>query len=191
MPVMPTMSAPLRSRRVGRGVNAAVEDVFSACGGSLQESFPELKRIRLGEVDVVDRRAGAFEIGRRTPPGVVDDLVRHYQHAGRDVGADAADRGNRYHAVGARILERPDVGAVVHLVRRDGVAVAVPREEHHFAPSDAAEGKRARRLAIRRAHDAALRHFHVAELRQAAAPDDRYQRHRYSFIARISGRLRQ
>ena len=30
-------------------------------------------------------------------------------------------------------LQRPDVGAVVDLVRRDRVAVAVAREEHHLA----------------------------------------------------------
>ena len=53
--------------------------------------------------------------------------------------------------VDARVLQRPDVGAVVHLVRRDRMAVAVPREEHHFAAADAAEGERARGLAVRRA----------------------------------------
>ena len=44
-------------------------------------------------------------------------------------------------------------------------------------------------LAVRRAHHLAPADFEAGELRQTAAADDR--QHRYCFIARISGRLRQ
>ena len=64
-------------------------------------------------------------------------------------------------------------------------------ELHHVAALDAPEGERTGGLAVGRARDAPLRRLHVPELRQAAAADDRDERHRHSFMARISGRLRQ
>ena len=93
--------------------------------------------------------------------------------------------------VGARLLQRPDVGAVVHLVRRDAVAVAVAREEHHIARRRCAR-RSARRKARRTAcaPPCAALTSRLASCVEPAAADDR--EHQLSpCIARISGRLRQ
>ena len=122
-------------------------------------------------------------------PGVVDDLMRQHQRARRERRTNGADGGDRDHFERARVLQRPEIRAVVHLVRRDGMAVAVTREKHDLALGDAAEGERARRLAVGRARYLAAGHLHVAELAQPGAADD--GEHQDSRMARISGRLRQ
>ena len=70
------------------------------------------------------------------------------------------------------VLQRPQVRAVVDAVRRDRVAVAVPREEHRVAARDLAEQQRRRRLAVGRADDLAVRDGEGRQPGEAAAADD-------------------
>jgi hypothetical protein len=105
-------------------------------------------------------------------PGVVDDLVRNGEDAGAHVAADAADRGHRNYLRDARLCQRMHVGAIVHQVRGDGVAVAVAGHEDHVAAADTAEGQRAGRFAVGRAHHFAVRYVEVGQLRQAAPAYD-------------------
>ena len=85
---------------------------------------------------------------------------------------NAADGGHRHHAIDAMVLQRPQVGAVVHLVRRNGVAVAVTCQKDHFLPADAAKGECARRFAVRRARHLAVGDFKIGELGQPGAADN-------------------
>ena len=142
----------LEARALGRGVDAAVHDALADGARPPASSCSRTRaRIGLGEIDVVDRLPGALEESGRAAPGVVDDLVRQHQRAGPDVVADAADRGHRDDASRRPPrLQRPEVGAVVHLVRRDGVAVAVAGEEDHVAARRCAR-RSARPKARRRA----------------------------------------
>ncbi|OIQ65160.1 hypothetical protein GALL_532830 [mine drainage metagenome] len=73
--------------------------------------------------------------------GIVDDLVGYDQRAGNKVGMDAADAGDGNDMGDVLILERPDVRAVVDLVRRNSMAVAMARKKNHFMPVDVAECK--------------------------------------------------
>src|SRR5207302_4286544 len=124
-------------------------------------------------------------------PGIVDDLMRHKHRARLQVLADGAYRCYRDDIACPRVLQRPQVGAVVDLVRRDAVGLAVARQEYDVAIGDAAEGERAGRLAVGRARSLAASDLEVSELREAAAADDGQHRIQPSFMARISGRLRQ
>ena len=85
---------------------------------------------------------------------------------------DAANSGHRHHAVDAMILERPQVGTIVHLMRRDGMAIAMACQKDHFLIADVAEGQCARGFAVRRACHFAMGDFQIGELGQPSAADD-------------------
>src|SRR5437764_1188704 len=161
------------------------------CESRAQQPRTQFARIRLGEVDVLQRRSRSLEIARAAAPGIVDDLMRQQQRARLQVPANGAYRRHRDDLARAGVFERPQVGAVVDLMRRDAVAVAVARQEYHVAIGDAAERERAGRLAVRRARSLAASDLEVAELGEAAAADDGQHQIQPSFMARISGRLRQ
>jgi hypothetical protein len=58
----------------------------------------------------------------------------------------------------AALLQRPEVGAIVHPVRRNGVTVAMTGEEHRGPAGDLPEQEGRGRLAVRRAHHFAVGH---------------------------------
>src|SRR5262245_26045421 len=119
-----------------------------------------------------DRYIPAFEEGGPAAPGVVDDLVRHDERPRAEVGADAADRGHRDDLGGAFLPQCPQVRAIVHLVWRDGVAVAMAGQENDVAAAEPAECQCARRLAVGRARGLAEGSLEARELRQPAPADD-------------------
>ncbi len=92
---------------------------------------------------------------------------------GAKIAAYAADGRDGEHIFGAARVQCPDIGAVVDLVRRYGVAVAVARQKYDRVTGDAAERERTRRLAVRRAHHLAADRFEAGNLRKTAAADDR------------------
>src|SRR5437867_2379990 len=104
--------------------------------------------------------------------GIVDELMRQQQRARLQVPANGAYRCHRDNLARPSVLECPQVGAVVDLMRRDAVALAVARQEYHVAIGDAAERERAGRLAVRRARSLAASDLEVAEPGEAAAADD-------------------
>ena len=126
------------------------------------ESFP---------IDTI-RLVGPAEVAGLAPPGVVDDLVGHHQRAGLQVVTDAADHRAGHQGRGTGLAQRPDVGPVIDVVRRDGVAIAVPGDEHHRLGAQSAEGQRAGRLPPGGARHLALAALQVDELAQPAATDD-------------------
>jgi hypothetical protein len=103
---------------------------------------------------------------------VVDDLVRHADVARLQVGMDAADRGDRDDMADLLFMQRPQVGAVIHQMRRNGVAVAVARHEHDGMAVEIAEGERAGGFAERRADDLAMGDGQAGKFGQAGAADD-------------------
>jgi hypothetical protein len=70
-------------------------------------------------------------------------------------------------------VQRPDIRAVIDLMRRYRVSVAVAGEEYHITAADPAEGERTRRLAVRRTDHLTARHLQVRQLCQSGAADDR------------------
>ena len=84
---------------------------------------------------------------------IVDDLIGDGQCSGRESGADAANGRDRDDVRDIQRMQRPDIGAVVHLVRGYGVAVAVAGEKYDFPPLDRAECHSAGRLAVGGPHD--------------------------------------
>ena len=118
--------------------------------------------------------------GCRTAVGVIDDLIRRRQHAGLHVRADAANRCHAQNLVDALRVQGPDVGTIIHLVRRYRVSIAMARQENQFPSGDLADGQRARRLAVGRAHREAMLDREVRQLRQSAAADN--CKHVISFV---------
>src|SRR5690554_228507 len=105
------------------------------------------------EIDVTHGFVGTIKEGGAAPPCVVDDLVRHDQCAGFQILADAADRSHRQDCAGTRFAQRPDVGAVIYEMRRNGMAETVTREKHHRFFAQLTEYDGSGRYAIRRTHD--------------------------------------
>ena len=86
---------------------------------------------------------------------------------------DAADGVQREHALRTQRLQRGQIGAVVDLVRRDRVALAVPGEEGNALAGQRAHADRPRGRPVRR--DRLLR-LDIGQLGQridAGAADDR------------------
>src|SRR5207247_4700162 len=164
-----------------------------AVGGSLaagsrrrEKLLSQLVGVRLGEVDVLHR---SLVLEKRVHPtaGVVDDLVRDDDLSRTEVCADAADRDDRYDITDTLFLECPYVGAVVHLVGRTRVTVAVAREEHHRYPADRAESERSGRFPIGGPHHLATRDIETGEPCQPGAADDR-EHVRSGFLYRVDFR---
>src|SRR3954471_1800914 len=99
-------------------------------------------RIGLGEIDMLDRLALAFEIGRAPAPGVVDDLVRNDEGSRAERRGYAADGRDRQHFHRAGFPQRPKICSIVDLMRGDGVSLAVAREEDDVAAADAPQCER-------------------------------------------------
>src|SRR5262249_9417080 len=144
------LSRALQPRTLRGRIDAARRDFLVAGDRRVEDALTHQGRIRLGENDVAHRNAGALREGRRPGPGVVDDLVRYDQRARPHVLVNAADRGDGNHLLRARLLERPDIGAIVHFVRRDAVTVAVARKEHDLLVADATEAERGRCITVGR-----------------------------------------
>src|SRR5690606_14700782 len=89
------------------------------------------------------------------------------------VGAYAADRGDGNNAFHAKRLQRPEVGAVIHLVRRNRVPVAVAREKGDLAAVEPAVRDRPGRFTERRVHHLAAKDFQLGKTGETRPADDR------------------
>ena len=121
---------------------------------------------------MLDLGAIAIAETRDAAVGVIDNLVRHGEHARPHIGAYAADRIDPEHAPRTEVVQRPDVRAVIDPMRRDRVPARVAREKGHALATDLAERDRIGRCTVR-GLDGALFHFFQAwEVVQAGAADD-------------------
>ena len=126
----------------------------------------------MAEIDVHHGLVFATEVADSAPPGVVDDLIRHHQRARQQVVTDAPHRRAGDQGLHAGLAQCPDVGPVVDVMRRDGVAVAMPRQEHHRNPGQPPERQRAGGLPPGRARHLAVHVFQAGQVQQATATDD-------------------
>ena len=85
---------------------------------------------------------------------------------------DAAHRGHGDHLLDANVLQRPEIGPVIDIVRRDGVAGAVAGQKDHLRAADLAVDERAGRLPIGRVQYLAALDFQIFQAGEAGAPDD-------------------
>ena len=87
--------------------------------------------IGVGEINVGNMLQLPFKEGAGPAPGVIDDLVRHH-HMGRAHGLVDTTHGiHPHHGSNPGIVQSLQVGAVVHLVGRNAVRIAVAGQEHH------------------------------------------------------------
>ena len=75
-----------------------------------------------------------------------DDVLRRVSFL------QAAHRRHAENPAHAERPQRPDIRAMIQLVRQDAVAPRVPRQEKHLPPRDAPAENRVRRRAERRLH---------------------------------------
>ena len=144
----------------------------------LDQALAQRLVIGVAEVDMGDMLDIAGEIGVLASRGVVDQLVRHAQVPRSHRRMDATHRVHRDHRLGTRLLQRPEIGAVVHLVRREAVRMTVTRQEQHLAPGVAATLERRGRRAIRRFDRQGLAQRQPFQLGQAGSSDNRVDTHR-------------
>jgi hypothetical protein len=95
----------------------------------------------MSEVDMHHVLIAAIEESCFAIMGEVDQLVRQHEFAGQRA-ANAADRCDGQDFGGASRLQRPQVGAVVDPVGRDGVPMPVPGKKHHVAAGDLSKHQR-------------------------------------------------
>ncbi|MNP26382.1 hypothetical protein D3C76_1192390 [compost metagenome] len=65
--------------------------------------------------------------------GVVDQLMRHAEMPGTHRPVDAAHCVDCQDGLGTGLLQRPEIGAIIHPMRRKTVRVTMTGEKQHFA----------------------------------------------------------
>ena len=161
-----------QARPLGHGIDGGVTDRHSGPCRCLNQLLAQSGIVGVGEVDMPDGNAAAFVIRRFTPPGVVDELVRNDDVARLEIGADAADRSHRNHPGCTDLVQHPEVGAVIHLMRGNGMAVTMPRQKSHRLTTKLPEGHRPGRVAVRGTHHLTMRHLQIGQLGQATTTND-------------------
>ncbi len=74
-------------------------------------------------------------------------------------------------------LERPDVGAIIHIMRRNGVPMAMASQKDRFLATEMTENERRRRFSEWCAHHLAPGDFKILEIGESAATDYRHELH--------------
>ncbi|MNN89498.1 hypothetical protein D3C81_2073240 [compost metagenome] len=78
--------------------------------------------------------------------------MRHAEMPGAHGRVNPSHGVDRENGFGTRLFQRPEVGAVVHLMRWKTVRMAVTRQEQHFLARVLADLHISRRCAVRRVH---------------------------------------
>ena len=90
-----------------------------------------------------------LEVGLHPAPAVINQLIRHAEMPGAHIDADTAHGIHCNHRLGARLLQRPEIGAVVDLVRRNPMRPPMPGQKQHFATGKVAAHDCCRRNTVR------------------------------------------
>ena len=90
-----------------------------------------------------------------------------------EIGPDAADRSDRNDAGGTTFPERPEIGAVIHLVRRNGVPIPVARQKSDRPATNLTKRHGTGRIAKRRAYNFTMRNIKIGQLRKSTPSNDR------------------
>ena len=104
-----------------------------------QDGVPAGGAVGVGDRDV-DR--ALVVVGLHASARAVDELVGDDERAGPEVRSQPADRARGQHLADAERAQRPEVGAVGDLVRRESVVATVPGQEGHPAVADRADDDR-------------------------------------------------
>ena len=167
-----------QARPLGAGVDPMAAVPEPQRTQRLNQALAQRLVIGVAEVDMGDMLDIAGEIGVLASGAVVDQLVRHAQVPRSHRRMDATHRVHRDHRLGTRLLQRPEIGPVVHLVRREAVRMTVTCQEQHLAPGVAATLERRGRRAIRRFDRQGLAQGQPIQLGQAGSSDNRVDTHR-------------
>src|SRR5262245_5359839 len=151
------------ARSLRRRVRSPGDDILTDIGGRLQQLLPHRLAIGKREIDMRHTVARPRKKSRLTAMRIVDDLIGNRQRSRCKIGAYAANGYDRDQVGNVHRVERPDIGAIVHFVRRYGVAVAVPGQKHDLTPLDSAESEGAGRLSVRRSHNLPSRDVEISE----------------------------
>ena len=143
-------------------------DLDAMVADGVDGQLAEDRVVRLGRRQVGHDRAVVEGVG----PAVraVDELVADHEITGLDRELERACRARRDDRLDAQRAQRPDVGPVVDLVRRDRVAPAMTWQERDVPAGDLREEDRVRWRAIGRV-DLDLAHV-VEERVEARTSDD-------------------
>jgi hypothetical protein len=104
------------------------------------------------------------------PVGQEVQVVEHDQRPERHGQVDRPAHGHPDHAVGPLLLQRPDVGPVLHLVGQPLVAGLVAGDVQHLRASHPALGDE--RVAVARLHVARVAGLEAGQLVRAGAGED-------------------
>ena len=173
-----------QTRPLGAGVHALIA-VFAAFGGERGNQLLT-QRLAVGkaEIDMSDVFQIIGEIGVLAPAGVVDDLMRHAEMPGAHGRVNPAHRIHGDDRFGTGLLQRPQVGAVVDLVRREAMRVTVTGEKQHFLAGVFTNLNLSRRRAVRSVDCQRLTNAQAFELCQAGATDDCVNGHNEKILNR-------
>ena len=159
---------PLRGR-----IRTAVGGVDSGTPGRVEQAGAEAFAIGTGEVDVRPMPGAVLEERMPPAPRVVDDLVGNRDCAAVEIGTDAPDRGDSDDPPYPRVVQGPDVGAVVDPMGGDDVRRTVARKERDLDAFQPAVAERRRGPAPWRIDRLLAHQLQAVEHRQARSPDDR------------------
>ena len=83
----------------------------------------------MAEIDVPDLAVGTVEKAVFPARTVINQLIRQRKGSRRHISRYTTDGVDGYDPAGASLLQRPDVGAIVHRVRRNPMTRAVARQK--------------------------------------------------------------
>ncbi|MNG14416.1 hypothetical protein D3C84_981650 [compost metagenome] len=92
------------------------------------------------------------ETGVFATTGVVDQLMRDAEMTGHHRRMNPAHGIDRENRLGSGLLQRPEIGAIVHPMRRDTVRMTMAREEQHFLAGILTDLYLGRRRTVGRIH---------------------------------------
>src|SRR5438445_299270 len=114
------------SRAFHIDVGAAVVNAGFERTGRLQQDLPKFFTDGIGEGDMTDDAAAKKSVGRRLF-GSVDELIRQKDVAWAVLGLEGANRTGTDNPGHTKLLQGPDVGAVIQFTRQNPVTAPVAR----------------------------------------------------------------
>ena len=129
---------------------AAVTDAFS--GQRRDQLLTQRFAVGIAEIDVRDLLQIIGKVSVLATTGVVDQLMRHAKMPSAHRRMNATHRVHRENRLGPGLFQRPEVGAVVHLMRRETVRVTMTGKEQHFLACVLADLHLGRGRAVRGVH---------------------------------------
>ncbi len=160
------------TRSLHGSISSAIAKCFFCVVGGVHAQDSQNLRIGFREIDMRYGFVDTIMVGVLASMGIVDDLVWNDDGTRRQFGRDTPDRCYGNHFPHTLRMQGPQIGAIVHKMRRNGMAVSMTRQEHNLVTIDVTECQCTGRFSIGGPNHLAVSDFEIGELGEAGTADD-------------------